>query len=144
MRSDAIEAFGELAEHYPGSRQKRRAVATTEPDAGEEMRWDAHPVFIEVDGVPHEFFLIGALGVVLNRKPVTLRKWIEAGILPKERYRTNVSTANGSRRLWTRAQIEGIARIAREEGLLQGANIGATKFAERVRELFRELKKVEP
>lgn len=147
MTRDPIEAaFGELGEHYPGSRQKRRTVAKTPAPDPEDDGWDAHPVFVDLNGSPHEFFRIGALAMALQRKPVTMRKWIELGILPKERYRSQGSgvMGNGQRRLWTRLQIEGIVRIASEEGLFSGRPVGSTEFTSRVQELFRHLKAVEP
>jgi hypothetical protein len=146
VNRDAIDAaFEGLGETYPGSRQKRRTVAAPAPVAEEdEDRWDAHPVFIDVDGKPVEFFKIGALAAALHRKPVTMRKWIETGVIPKERYRSSGVGKQGSRRLWTRLQIEGIVRIAREEGLFSGRSVGSTEFTVRVQELFRHLKAVEP
>lgn len=144
--SDFMNSLESLGEHYPGSKRKRRAV-TPPPPAEEDDRWDRRPVIISVDGQDHEFFAIGALAAALNRKPVTIRKWITEGVIPAARYRTTGNTIKGSRRLWTRAQIEGMRRIAGEEGILaggNGANVSGSQFTARVRELFRVLKASEP
>lgn len=146
--NDVIAAFAELGENYPGSTKKRRAVTgSAAPDSAEEDRWDSHPLMIEIDGVEHEFFQIGALAMALGRTSGTVRKWITNGVIPKARYRTSSPDAvRGSRRLWTRAQIEGITRIAREEGLMAHGPcyVSTTEFSARVFELFRVLKATEP
>ena len=145
--NDVMAAFSELGETYPGSKQKRRAVAAAPAPApaDEADRWDARPIWIEVDGARCEFFPIGALALALHRRPVTIRKWIENGVLPKARWVTDsVMPSRGSRRLWTRRQIEGIARIAREEGLIDSSrHVGGTEFTVRVKEFWRVLKQEE-
>ncbi len=144
MSGDVMAAFAELGENYPGSKQKRRAVAAPAAPSPEDAgRWDARPTYIEGrGGVKHEFFAIGALALALGRRPVTIRKWIENGVLPKARFVTDsVMPSRGSRRLWTRTQIEGIARIAREEGLIDTSrHVGGTEFTVRVKELWRVLR----
>lgn len=144
--NDVMAALSDLGENYPGSKQKRRAVAPAPaPSAAEAGRWDARPIWIEVGDERREFFAIGALALALGRRPVTIRKWIENGVLPKARWVTHSDVPDrGSRRLWTREQIEGIARIAREEGLI-GTNrhVGGTQFTARVKEFWRVLKQAE-
>lgn len=141
-RADVTEAFAELAgDTYPGSTKKRKAVATVKaaPDPQED-RWDATPYIKTVDGEQVEFFFVGALGKALTRSSNTIRRWIEDGTIPQARYRINSDSIRGQRRLWTREQVEGMRRIAREEGLFDGKNVGGTSFTSRVKELFRTLK----
>lgn len=140
------EAFDSmLGDNYPGSRHKRRAVAKPkEAQPADEDRWDAHPYKQTVDGQEVEFFFVGAVATALQRRPNTIRRWLDDGTLPQARFRTQGATIKGSRRLWTRAQIEGMRRIAREEGLFDGAIVSRTEFRKRVKELFRTLKGQKP
>ncbi len=136
--------FADLGDHYPGSKQKRRAVASKSTPAPQTTRWDDHPLWVPINGTKHEFFYIGALAEALGRRPNTIRKWLNQGVIPPARYRTSNPDVRASRRLWTRAQIEGIVRIAREEGLTPGRTVSGTEFTARVKELFRVLKDSEP
>lgn len=141
--SEVDSAFVDmLGETYPGSTKKRRAVAKPAPVPDDEDRWDApqHRTMQNVDGAEVEFFYVGAVAIALGRRPNTIRRWLNDGTLPKARYRTNATAIKGSRRLWTRAQVEGMRRIAREEGLFDGAVVSRTEFRVRVKELFRSLR----
>lgn len=109
--------------------------------AKEPENWDAKPV----KGLDAELFTIGALATALNRKPVTIRKWETNGWLPKARYMLRKgSSIQGQRRLYTREQIEGLVRIAREEHVLDDpkslrTSIETTRFPERAKALWKEL-----
>ena len=90
-----------------------------------------------------DLFFIGALAKALNRDSVTMRAWIRKGWLPGAMYQTRPvegSRGDAGRRLWTRAQIEGIAQIAKEEGLLNDnpPRIQRTKFTRRVMAAWKE------
>jgi hypothetical protein len=149
--TDLLRGFEDLEdEFYPRSRQRRREPvearrqreATERQMTKEEQPWDAHPKEIWFRGTRYEMFPIGSLARALHRRPVTIRSWITKGWLPKARFKTQdiVGTrGNAGRRLWTRGQIEGITRIAREEGLLDPKPpfIQTTRFSERV---FSEFK----
>lgn len=156
---DMSESFEGAGDYYPGSKRKRRAVAGVEaPESSTVEPWDTHPQMIRIDGKVTEFFQIGALGTALCRSSNTIRRWISDGTIPPASYRMNSASIKGQRRLWTRAQIEGMVRIAREEGLFdcedpvcqdaahdgggahRGRNVGGTEFTVRVRELFRVLR----
>lgn len=138
----ALDAFEQVAtEFYPGSRQKIvrdkvRAPGVPDPDA-----WDAKPRVLKVGGVPTEFFGTGQLALALRRKPVTIRAWESKGVIPKPTFRLPSEHPKGVRRLYTRAQVEGILRIAEEEGLMNGDNrsISKTAFSSRVIALFKTL-----
>lgn len=128
---------------YPGSKREipdRRPEPKkpTEPGA-----WDDNPVIH--NGV--EYFTIGMLAMALGRAADTVRKWERQGVLPPARFRTaSNNVKRGARRLYTRAQVEGIVRIAREEGLMAEAKHGGPRrdripgsFTGRVNALFKEI-----
>src|SRR5574341_103113 len=82
----------------------------------ETERWDAKPFVFLVNGVEQEFFSIGQLGKALgNRSAVTLRKWEREGILPRSPYAKRGKDVRGNRRMYTRAMVEGLVQIAKEE-----------------------------
>jgi cobalamin-dependent methionine synthase I len=152
--TDLINAtFGDLQdEYYPGSTQRRREsrearknrMAEEREEAKTNEDWDAHPTKPKhlPDGRELEMFHIGALAKALNRRPVTIRSWITKGWIPQARYRTSAvegSRGDAGRRLFTRAMIEGMQRIAREEGLLdpKPPPITETKFTKRILAEYR-------
>lgn len=135
---------GLMGEFYPGSKERRQVnhVSGDEPDVPELGTGRT----LLVQGLEVEFFSIGDLARVLNRQPVTIRAWENEGILPTSGWTKPGKDRDprGRRRLWTRPQIEGIWRIAREEGVLDPGpriNILKTKFPTRVKALFAELRK---
>lgn len=124
-------------DYYPGSKKKRRAVA------GPRDPWDDVPsIVLTVKGVPTVFYTIAVLAEFLERKPPAIRKWERLGYIPETKWRTPGRTHHGQKRLYTRAQIEGMVKIAQEEGLLgeSNRNVSATAFTDRTRKLFKELK----
>lgn len=138
------ELMGEAGDYYPGSKERRRVnhVPDDEPDAPDLGTGKT----LIVHGIEVEFFGIGDLARVLNRQPVTIRAWENEGILPRPTFTKpgRDSDPRGRRRLYTRRQIEGIWRIAREEGILEPGpriNILKTQFTRRVTDLFEELRK---
>lgn len=134
------ELMGDLPEHYPGSKEKRQARPADAPEAPLDL---GTPWVLEVRGYDVEFFPIGSLAAALNRQPVTIRAWERERILPPSGWTKpgKDRDVRGRRRIWTRAQIEGVVRIAREEGVLEPGpriNIAKTKFTERVIALFKQ------
>jgi hypothetical protein len=146
---ELMAGFGTLQdEFYPGSKQKRRESQEMKHDrlveerrqAREDEGWDAHPIKDKIHPVtkqPMELFTVGALAKALQRNSVTMRTWIRKGWLPRAMFQTKPvygSRGDAGRRLWTRAQIEGIVAIAREEGLLgeKPPRIQTTNFTHRV------------
>ncbi|MEV6155419.1 MerR family transcriptional regulator [Nonomuraea sp. NPDC052129] len=91
-------------------------------------------------GRDFDLFPIGALAAALGRKPDTIRQWEEDGILPPNQDRTVSHDARGTRRLYARALILAITRIAEEEGVHKphARRLRATRFPERVGALFAE------
>ncbi|MFF1711206.1 hypothetical protein [Streptomyces sp. NPDC058268] len=141
---------------YPGSTRRisRRPVRTPADSRSVEQaqyddpdRWDAKPQVKPFAGGYREFFGIGDLAKALRRDAVTIRKWEATGVIPKATYVISGKTANGNRRLYTREQIEAIVRIADAEGLFdgdpRGIRITDTRFTERVKEAFEQLRNKE-
>lgn len=141
-----MEAFRNLDEYYPGSKRKRREsrpmrqsrLRAERAEARADDSWDARPWKKSLpDGTRVEMFPIGALAKALGRNSVTIRRWIRLGLLPRATYQTKPlagTRGDAGRRLWTRRQIEGIAQIAKEEGLLSDnpPRMQATHFTQRV------------
>lgn len=137
---EEVEALAE--EYYPGSKRKidRTDSGDKKPDLD---AWDANPRIYKVNGQDTEFFTVGHLATAMNRKPLTIRQWERKGIIPKSTYQRagRDGSQHGRRRLYTRPQIEGMIKIAGEEGLLTNdrREIASTKFKDRVLVLFRSL-----
>jgi hypothetical protein len=135
--------YSDLDEYYPGSKVKRRDKHEPVPDITEPLELGP-PVVLLVRGKLHEFFLIGAFAAALGRRPVTIRTWEQNGTLPVARFFTPGidGDTRGKRRLYTREQIEGIVKIAHEEGVLDILTkkpIKHTKFTERAVDLYENL-----
>jgi hypothetical protein len=144
--TDLQELFAPLQdEYYPGSKRLRREskqsrharLVEEKRQTREEEPWDAHPVEVWINGVHYEMFHIGALAKALGRESNTIRAWMRKGWLPHSAYQTPPvvgSRGDAGRRLWTRAQIEGIMIIALEEGLLgaKPPRLVETNFTQRV------------
>jgi MerR HTH family regulatory protein len=95
-----------------------------------------------VRGKPMGLCTVGELAKALNRSSVTIRTWEREGVLPPSGYRHPSQDPRGSRRLYSRAQVEGIVTIADEEGILTPGprvTIAGTRFTERVKSLFHDL-----
>lgn len=105
------------------------------PDSG---NWAQYPRTFRVGGKEREFFTTQALAVALNRTSQTIRLWERRGVLPKTRYRTPNLNGIGGVRLYTRKQIEGIVRVAEEEGVLYNKvpYRQMVKFTQRITPLF--------
>ena len=137
------EKFSDL--DYPGRRKpinRTPPMSSSNADAG----WDDRPLVYKVAGMDVQFFTIGHLAKALGYSVESIRAWENNRLLPKSRYRTpNPKVANQpehlrrGRRLWTREQIEGILRIASEEGVILNKKPPTTRFAVRVQALFNEI-----
>jgi hypothetical protein len=144
----AASAFKEIAqEFYPGStrpiirhpNRKREEQGTEDDDIAS---WDRNPRVYKVGGENMEFFTVGQLALALHRRPVTIRKWEQLGKFPKATYRSPSEHTQGVRRLYSRAQVEGVVQIAKAEGLFDSASVPISpKFTERVVALFTALAK---
>lgn len=132
-----------LDEYYPGSRTKRKTSAMESVTPAVVILSDlGDPHLYTVAGETQEFYFIGQLAKALNRSSVTLRRWESDGTIPASIYNAPSYTDDprGRRRIYSRAQVEGIVRIAAEEGLLDPARrVNSTNFSARVRALFKDL-----
>lgn len=132
------------SEYFPGSTTPLnfRDLQTEQEKIADS--WDEKPLIFTVRGVPMEFFTIGQLGKALgNRSSNTLRAWEREGIIPRSPYVKPSETVNGRRRMYSRAMVEGLVKIAREEGILfpdKGKRLSDTRFTVRAVELFNELR----
>ena len=123
-----------IIQHQQNKKPKAEPRRTTE--------WDAVPRRYVVNGVEVDFFTVGQLAAALGRQAVTVRKWEREGVIPKAQFLAPSDDPRGKRRLYTRAQVEGIIQIADEEGILAVHQnpIGQTQFTKRIIELFSSLK----
>jgi hypothetical protein len=142
VTDDWLSKFDSL--DYPGRRQPVNRV--TPKVQNEAVDWAAKPLKYMVGGEEREFFSIGHLAKALGYSVQSIRAWENTQLLPKSRYRSpNQRRANQpehltkGKRLWTREQIEGILRIASEEGVILNKKPPTPRFAARVRVLFNEL-----
>ena len=123
MSEDPWKAFDELKD-YPGKKPPLRRENKEEEESYEYDGWDKKPVVYNVDGQAKEFFTIRHLAAALNRSPVTIRSWENSGKLPKSPYRSpapkksSIQSKPKGKRLWTRAQIEGLLSVAKETGCI--------------------------
>lgn len=142
-----LDRFSDLPA-FPGKRapvNRSTPVVDTSPQV-----WDEKPTFYNHKGKLTEFFTISHLSVALGRKPVTIRSWENKGLMPKSPYRSP-RPQRGSipgkeakgRRLWTRPQIEGILKIAREEQVILNGKPPTPAFARKVSNLFITLQQEE-
>lgn len=133
----------QLAKVFPGSNTPLifEEVRNIQEKAIED--WDAKPNIFRMNDKDVQFFSIGQLGKALgNRSPNTLRAWEREGILPKSPYVKPSTTPNGRRRMYSRAMVEGLVRIAKQEGVLwpdKGIRLSDTKFSEKAIELFKRI-----
>jgi len=140
--SDWLSQFDSL--DYPG---RRKPVNRVTPKVHTEaVDWASKPIKYMVAGEEREFYTIGHLARALGYSVQSIRAWENTQLLPKSRYRSpNQRRANQpehltkGKRLWTREQIEGILRIASEEGVILNKKPPTPRFASRVQTLFNEL-----
>jgi hypothetical protein len=133
----------QLAKVFPGSTTPLLYEKVREVQEDHIAKWDDKPFKFKLNGKEVEFFSVGQLGMALgNRSSNTLRAWEKNGILPKSPYVKPSSDPRGRRRMYTRDMVEGLVRIAREEGVLwphKGVRLSETKFQERAHLLFKML-----
>lgn len=135
-----LEHFQDLGSYYPGSRERRQTVPASRPLAVEEDLL-GKPTVMTLFGVRMDFFTIGQVARAINRQAVTLRAWEHKGILPPSGYQTYGKDPRGDRRWYSRAQAEGIIRLAKECGVMDtGSKRPLHEFKAKVWALFNQLK----
>lgn len=148
---DIAEEIKQAPEYYPGSarpivRHPNRLHQQASVRRGQALNgdpdWDAKPRTFAVGGVEMEFFTVGQLAAAIGRKPGTIRKWESLGIIPKATYQIPGRDGDdrGRRRLYSRAQVEGLILICEEEGMYAYGRkpFNETAFKARVLELFKQ------
>ena len=134
-----------MSKVFPGSTTPLNYSELREIQEKSLEDWDSKPFLFTVKGIETEFFSIGQLGKALgNRSSNTLRAWEREGIIPRSPYIKPSETVNGRRRMYSRAMVEGLVKIAKEEGILfpdKGKRLSDTKFTIRAVELFIDLRR---
>jgi hypothetical protein len=124
--------------YFPGSRQPITPVA-----GAKDILAGRKGKEFTIGGKPVELFTISQLAYFLNRKPVTIRKWEEKGVVPPATFAKPGAGGDprGRRRLYSRAQVEAMVTIAEAEGILNNphAQIGQTQFKAKVWAEFKRL-----
>ena len=97
--------------------------------------------FMVLAGKRVEFFTIGPVARAIGRRSGTLRAWEDRQIIPESGYVKRGKDPRGDRRLYTRAQAEGIIRLAKECGVMDAnSRRPLHEFKAKVWALFNELK----
>lgn len=155
MSTDWDEEFQQIAdgdkvEYYPGSTRpivrhpNRIQTERVRRGLGADPDWDENPRVYTINGEDVEFFSVGQLARALGREPGTIRKWESQGVIPKATFQVpgRDGDPRGRRRLYSRKQVEGMVKIAEDEGLMDFGvprkSFSTTQFKPRVLELFRE------
>lgn len=142
MAGSLLDEFRSIPDFYPGTNKPIVRHPNRRPEDPPDLeRWDAKPRMLPIAGVLTELFTVGHLARALNRRPVTIRAWERDHIIPKPTIWKRSQDERGNRRLYSRGQVEGLIKIAEEEGLLKGdyRAIKDTEFTKRAFELWKEL-----
>lgn len=141
-----MESNDPFSKFFPGSKTPLDIAEKQKEQQHESDQWDLHPKIFTVKGKPMEFFPIGALALALGgRSANTLRAWEKEGILPKSVFAKPSKDPRGRRRMYTRAMVEGLVKIAKEEGVFwpdKGKRMSYTAFTEKAVELFKNCNKI--
>lgn len=124
-------------EFFPGSRQEIKA-----PPGLRDPLEGRHGKTFTIGGREIELFTISQVAFYLGRKPGTIRKWEHENVIPKATYvKPGVGgDVRGRRRLYSRAQVEALIRIATEENLMgTHVKVGRTQFTTKVFSEFRKI-----
>ena len=126
MSDDRVDKLFEDLRDFPGKRapllRQQAPKSVSGPQPLEE--WDDHPRLLMHQGVETEFFTIRHVALALHRSVRTIRTWERREAIPPATFRStrprNSTLKHVGDRLWTRAQVEAMVRIAREEHVLDG------------------------
>lgn len=134
--------MSEAVEFYPGTSKPITARAPQASEDAEEDLFAKPRTGYQVNGQPFPCYAIGVLAKALGRQVVTIRLWEREGLLPRTTFSSSRIQGGGKARLYTREQIEGVVRIAKEEGVYERSSrisIRDTDFTERVKALFLDI-----
>lgn len=135
-----------MTTYYPGSKKTRKQYDGELPEPVEEELDLGKPRTYLLQGKPVELYPLGAVARALNRQPVTVRKLEQEGVIPRATMILPSHDERGTRRLYTREQIEGLRQVAQEEGVLnpntngKWKSIENTNFREKALKVFKENK----
>lgn len=137
-----MESNDQFSKFFPGSKTPLDIEEKQQELQHESDQWDLKPLIFTVRGKETEFFPIGALALALGgRSANTLRAWEKEGTIPKSVYVKPSKDPRGRRRMYTRAMVEGLVRIAKEEGVFwpqKGVRLSSTQFTAKAVELFQQ------
>lgn len=121
---------------YPGSKTPVRDYSREK--YGEPPETELGEPIATEQGIP--YYPVSELALLLNRAVGSLRRWEDHGDLPYAR-RSASDSKNGAVRLYTRQELEGLAQIAYEEGLIANPRrkVSTTRFRERAAKLYESL-----
>jgi MerR HTH family regulatory protein len=132
---------------YPGSTTLKKSAGGSGPAIPEdEQTWERYGrEYLDSQGRRIMLYSISALAEALERDVKTMRHWDKYRILPPCDSRTDSASEHGRWRLYTHAQLVGLRRIAKEEGLLSGKRVFVqkTQFTAKAEALFAELEKAD-
>jgi hypothetical protein len=125
-------------DYFPGSRQPITDLAPARDPLGGLTGKQ-----YTIGGKPVELFTISQVAEALHRKPVTIRKWEERGVIPKATFAKPGAGGDprGRRRLYSRDQVLALVTIADAETILFNphAQISQTNFKAKVWAEFKRL-----
>lgn len=149
-----------MTERYPGSEHEIGSLPATRPpvvrpeEVDELLEGTKHRPrrYALEGGTVVELYTVGALAHILGRVSNTLRAWESDGTIPRSTFAMNNTQKYNRRRLYTREQLDGILRIAKEEGVwIPPDQVGTVtpprigpEFKKRVRDLFEAQKGMQP
>lgn len=123
-----------------GEKQEPSAVYIP---TGEEILANLKPYLYSKDKkfrigeVEYYLYPLGELAKALHRRPVTLRKWEEHGVLPTCRLTINSGNRYSKRRLYSTFHIIGTVQIAAQHGVLDpSCRSMPPEFRQELRHLF--------
>lgn len=123
--------------YFPGSR-----LPISDPVAKDPLGGVTGKTFT-IGGKPVELFTISQVAELLRRRPVTIRKWEEKGVIPPATYAKPGANKDprGRRRLYSRGQVLALVTLADAEGILYNphAQISQTNFKAKVWAEFKRL-----
>lgn len=137
-----MESNDPFSKYFPGSTTPLDIEEKKQEQQYESDQWDLKPMIFTVKGKETEFFPIGALALALGgRKATTVRAWEQEGLIPRTVFMKPSKDPRGRRRMYTRAMVEGLVKIAKEEGVFwpqRGVRLTMTQFPQKALELFQQ------
>lgn len=135
---DILDLLGDLPD-YPGNTPPKNRDKQASQHKGDLN--GARGKIYRINGIDVELFTIGELARAIGRKPVTVRMWEREGWIPKPKYRTPAprgeqipSRPTKGRRLYSRAQLEFLAKAVSSFSLAEKNSSDWDKFRQHVKD----------